>query len=158
MVVGAGCTQPSSTKAQSSDTAEISTSSRATVLAPPTLEWISSADGISYMEPETDHVWITLICAQGSGDIHIDEPLRDQPTGAIILVSGDVTESYAATMGRADEELGFPAGATAETSSSTPLMRRFRRTGELKFQGSRQMFVRTEGERQQMEAFFARCG
>ncbi len=118
---------------------------------------MASANAISYMQDETDNVWITLHCDQGAGRIRIEEPLRDQPTSAITLVSGDITETYAATMGHADEELGLPAGATAETRSASPLMRRFRRTGELIYQGGREMPVRTDAERQLIEAFFARC-
>ena len=109
------------------------------------------------MQPESDHVLITLSC-EASGRIHIDTPLQGQPTSTITLVSGDITESYAATMGQADAELGFPAGATAYTRSSTPLMRRFRQTGELKYRGREYMPVQTERERQLIEAFFARCG
>lgn len=138
--------------------AAASPSTATRVRTPPELDWIASANAISYMEAETDNVWITLSCEQGSGRIRIEEPLREQPTSTINLVSGDTTESYTATMGRADEELGFPAGATADTRSATPLMRRFRQTAELRYQGGRQMTVQTETERQLIEAFFARCG
>ena len=61
-------------------------------------------------------------------------------------------------MGRPEDELGFPAGATAYTRSVTLLMRRFRQTGELKYQGGRRMPVQTEAERQLIEALFAKCG
>lgn len=144
-LVGVGCTQTSSGSAPPQEPRSA-------------LEWISSANAISYLEPETDNVWITLDCQLGSGRIRIDEPLRDQPTSSITLVSGDISETYAATMGNADEELGFPPGATANAPSSSPLMQRFRQTGELSYQGGMPMPVRTEGERQRIEAFFAQCG
>jgi len=110
------------------------------------------------MEPETDNVWITLVCSRGTGNIHIEDPLREQPTNTITLVSGTITEGYAATMGRADKELGFPPGAVADAPSTSPLMRHFRQTGELKFQGGQEMPIRREDERQQIDAFFSRCG
>lgn len=161
-VLAAACDPIPSDKAQQRDAVETSnagevSSAAATVRAPPELEWMASANAISYMQEETDNVWITLHCAQGSGRIRIEDPLRDQPTSTITLVSGEVTETYAATMGHADEELGFPAGATAYTRSAAPLMRRFRQTGELIYQGGRPMPVQTEAERQLIEAFFARC-
>ena len=126
--------------------------------AQPSLQWVSGDDSIAYLAPETDNVWIELSCPRGSGRIRIDEPTRDRPTSTIMLVSGDIVESYAATMRRADEEPGLPPCAAADTNSGSPLMERFRRTGELKYQGGSAMVVHTEGERRLIEAFFASCG
>src|SRR5689334_5154513 len=91
-LVAVGCAQPSSNVTPSHDAG-----ARSTLTPVGGLEWSASADAISYLEPETDNVWITLGCQPHSGRIRIDEPLRDQPTSTINLVSGDIAETYPAT-------------------------------------------------------------
>jgi hypothetical protein len=119
---------------------------------------VGDTAGLTYGLAESDDVWLELECAQGTGTVHLLQPVHDEHPRTISLESGGDTETYEAGAEPSELHEGFFLVADAKTSD--PVFQRFRRLGWLAMYGPdyRMPMVPHPESAYRVEAFFAFCG
>lgn len=113
---------------------------------------------LAYGLPESDHLLVGLNCGRGSGRIELVAIGGYDDAPVIVLESGGETGRFPAESEVSDlhDALIF----TAATTSSEPVLQRFRRVGWLaQWQGGeRDAYAPQPGSGPNIERFFAFCG
>lgn len=113
---------------------------------------------LAYGLPESDHLLVGLNCGRGSGRIELVAIGGYDDAPVIVLESGGDTGRFPAESEVSDlhDALIF----TAATSSSEPVLQRFRRVGWLAqwHGGERDAYAPQPGSEANIERFFAFCG
>ncbi len=114
--------------------------------------------GLAYGLDESDDIWLSLSCRQGSGRLELVRPVGADHPLTISVESGGDTETYPATS--EPSELHDGVYLTAQAPARDPVFQRFRRTGWMAVLGPdyRGVMVPQPASTPNIERFFAFCG
>lgn len=125
-------------------------------------DWFFGVDqgeaGLAYGLDESDDIWLSLTCRQGSGRLELLRPVGAEHPPLISLESGGETGTYPATS--EPSELHEGVFLVAQAAAGDPVFRRFRQTGWLIVLGPdyRDAMVPHPASSPNIERFFAFCG
>lgn len=125
-------------------------------------DWYFGSDegqaGLSYGLDESDDVWLSLSCHQGSGRLELSRPVDSGHPLEISVASGGETATYPAVSEPSELHDGVFLIAAANTRD--PVFQHFRQTGWMTVQGPgyRDAMVPHPASRPNIERFFSFCG